>query len=93
MNGWVNVDSVQACFPDVLWDLETFPWPWPDDSIDEIILSQVLEHLGQLPNVYLRIIQELYRICKEGALIQISVPHPRHDHYLCDPTHVRPILV
>ena len=92
IDGWVNVDSVAACDPDVLWDLETFPWPWHDNSIDEIILSHVLEHLGQTPQIYLKIIQELYRICKNGALIRISVPHPRHDHYLCDPTHVRPIL-
>jgi hypothetical protein len=25
--------------------------------------------------------------------VRIVVPHPRHDHYLNDPTHVRPITV
>ena len=88
----MNVDSVAACAPDILWDLETFPWPWEDNTVDEILLFHVLEHLGQNPKTYLRIIKELYRICKNDAIIQISVPHPRHDHFLCDPTHVRPIL-
>jgi hypothetical protein len=36
--------------------------------------------------------RELYRICKAGAKIDIKVPHPRHDDFITDPTHVRPIL-
>jgi predicted SAM-dependent methyltransferase len=72
--------------------LESFPWPFESDSVDEIQMSHVLEHLGQSPQIYLEVIQELYRICRTGATITIHVPHPRHDSYLCDPTHVRPIL-
>jgi hypothetical protein len=33
--------------------------------------------------------KELYRICKDGAVIGIAVPHPRHDNFLNDPGHVR----
>jgi len=93
MPGWVNVDSVPDCNPDMVVDLEQFPWPWPDNSVEEILLSHVLEHLGEQRDVYLGIIKELYRVCCHGAKIQIMVPHPRHDHFLWDPTHVRPILV
>ena len=35
--------------------------------------------------------QELYRICKNGSIIDIIVPHPRNDDFISDPTHVRPI--
>ena len=35
--------------------------------------------------------KELYRICKNNSIIDIVVPHPRHDDFLSDPTHVRPI--
>jgi hypothetical protein len=35
--------------------------------------------------------KELYRICKNGAQIEINVPHPRHDNFIGDPTHVRVI--
>ncbi len=31
-------------------------------------------------------------MCRDGAKVLILVPHPRHDDYLCDPTHVRPVL-
>jgi hypothetical protein len=61
--------------------------------VDEITLSHVLEHLGQSRDTYLAIISELYRICCHGAMIHIQVPHPRHEHFLWDPTHVRPITV
>jgi hypothetical protein len=72
-------------------DLEKLPWPWPDDSVQEVLLSHVLEHLGGDTVTYLGIIKELYRVCHNGAQISIVVPHPRHDHFLSDPTHVRPI--
>jgi hypothetical protein len=79
--------------PDQLVDLEATPWPWEDDSAQEIQLRHVLEHLGATTDGYLAIIKELWRICKPGAQVRIVVPHPRHDHYLNDPTHVRPITV
>jgi hypothetical protein len=91
IEGWVNVDLFPACNPDMVVNLEHFPYPWKDNSIDEILLQHVLEHLGQLTDVYLKIIQELYRICKNGTIVHIQVPHPRHDDFLGDPTHVRPI--
>jgi len=85
----INVDKFGN--PDLKFDLETFPWPWKNDSVSEIRLEHVLEHLGQLTEIYLKIIQEMYRICVPNAKIEIIVPHPRHDNFLHDPTHVRPI--
>ena len=90
--GCVNVDHSDVCGPDEVVDLEQTPWPWPDDSVDEVLLSHVLEHLGADPKVYLAIWCELYRVCRNGAKVFIRVPHPRSDDFLIDPTHVRPIL-
>jgi hypothetical protein len=87
--GHVNVDKHGS--PDLRHDLEVFPWPWPDGSIEEVLLIHVLEHLGQTPEAFIGIVKELYRVCKPGALVKIAVPHPRHDNFLGDPTHVRPI--
>jgi hypothetical protein len=91
LDGWVNVDKFGQ--PDQILDLETFPWPWDDNSADEILLSHVLEHLGQRPDIFIAIMRELYRVCRDGATLHIRVPHPRHDTFLIDPTHVRPITV
>jgi hypothetical protein len=89
MSGFVNVDKFGT--PDVQCDLEVFPWPWEDSSVDEVVMNHVLEHLGATTENYFGIIKELYRICKPEALIHINVPDPRHDDFLHDPTHVRAI--
>ena len=86
---YCNVDKYGD--PDVRHDLEQFPWPWDDSTIDEIRLNHILEHIGETTKIYLGIIQEIYRVCKPDAKIEIIVPHPRHDDFLNDPTHVRVI--
>ena len=93
LKGYVNVDKFQYYNPDVVHDLEKFPYPFKDNSIDEILLSHVLEHIGQNPDVFNNIIKELYRICKNNSIVDIRVPHPRHDDFISDPTHVRPITI
>ena len=92
LDGYVNVDKEEDANPDRQVDLEVFPWPFEDNSVEEIQMSHVLEHLGADTQVFLGIMKELYRICAAEAQIIITVPHPRHDHFLMDPTHVRPIL-
>lgn len=105
LDGYVNVDKHGE--PDVLIDLEHFPWcplvpastrfpvlylndqALADNCADEVVLNHVLEHLGATPDVFIGVMKELYRVCKPGALVHINVPHPRHDHFIGDPTHVR----
>src|SRR5262245_14771360 len=89
--GFLNVDKMPACRPDLVVDLEALPWPWPDDAADEVVLRHTLEHLGQSPELYLGIVKELWRVCRNGATVSITVPHPRHDNFLGDPTHVRAV--
>lgn len=88
---WVNVDISDHSNPDLVWDLEQTPWPWQNDSVVEIELNHVLEHLGESSRNFLAIMRELYRVCASGAVIHIKVPHPRHDNFINDPTHVRAI--
>ena len=90
--GYINADVSPECQPDQVVDLEAFPWPFEDSCADEVVLSHVLEHLGAAPPVFLNVIKELYRICKHAAVVRVIVPHPRHDEFLTDPTHVRAIL-
>ena len=93
LKGYVNVDKFQYYNPDVVHDLEKFPYPFEDNSVDEILLSHVLEHIGQNPEIFNNIIKEFYRICKNNSVIDIRVPHPRHDDFISDPSHVRPITI
>lgn len=88
---FVNVDKFAECEPDQVWDLEVFPWPWADNSVDEVVFNHSLEHLGETPKIFMKLMQELYRVCKNDTKITIVVPHPRNDNFINDPTHVRAI--
>ncbi|AAZ58445.1 hypothetical protein PMN2A_0954 [Prochlorococcus marinus str. NATL2A] len=85
--GYINVDKYGS--PDIKHDLESFPWPWETNSVSEIVLIHVLEHLGKDVEIYFGIFKEMYRICNHGAKIKIIVPHFRHEFFYDDPTHVR----
>jgi ubiquinone/menaquinone biosynthesis C-methylase UbiE len=88
-SGYINVDKFDACRPDLLMDVESLPWKFDSNEVDEVLFNHSLEHMGQNADTFLGIIKELYRVCKSGAKIQINVPHPRHDTFFGDPTHVR----
>ncbi len=92
LDGYLNVDQDTTCKPDLVLSLDRDRWPWADSSVDEVLLVHVLEHLGETTEKYFHFIKELYRVCNHGAVVKINVPHPRHDNFLADPTHVRPIL-
>jgi len=89
--GFINVDAQSQCDPDEVFDLEKTPWPWPDNCADEVQFIHALEHMGGDPQVFLEIVQEVYRISAPDCRIVVKVPHPRHDNFISDPTHVRPI--
>lgn len=91
--GYINVDNFVGCNPDQVCDLEKFPWPWESNGVEAVLFNHCLEHLGHEPHVFLGIFRELYRVCRNDAIVEINVPHPRHDSYLGDPTHVRAVTV
>ena len=91
IEGYVNTNREPAVEPDLVMDLEQFPWPFDTGSVDEVVANHVLEHVGATPQQFIGIMQELYRVCRGGAIVHIAVPHPRHDNFVDDPTHVRAI--
>lgn len=89
IDGYINVDKMPECNPDVVCDLEKFPWLWESNSVETVRFNHCLEHMGQETSIFLGIMKELYRVCKNNAEVEINVPHPRHDNFIGDPTHVR----
>jgi len=89
--GYVSIDIEPRYNPDVVCDLSKERWPFDDNSMDEGICTHVMEHIGG--DGFFHFMREMYRVGKPGAVIHCAVPHPRHDLYLNDPTHVRPITI
>lgn len=89
--GFVNVDGDALCEPDVVANLEE-RWPFEDNSVEYIVANHVLEHLGETTAKWMGLWKEIWRVCKNDARMEIRVPHPRHENFITDPTHVRVIL-
>jgi SAM-dependent methyltransferase len=71
MPGWVNVDVDPRSQADVFHDLERLPYPFENDSADEIVASHVLEHLHQP----FAAMAEFARILRPGGQLTVRVPH------------------
>ncbi|OGZ31559.1 MAG: hypothetical protein A3H02_02525 [Candidatus Niyogibacteria bacterium RIFCSPLOWO2_12_FULL_41_13] len=69
--GFVCVDFDARYKPDVLWDMEIFPWPFEDDSVEYIEAHHVIEHQSDVD----AFMCELWRISKDGAKISLKYPH------------------
>ncbi len=69
--------------PDVVWDLNVFPYPFPDDTFDLVVCEHVLEHLENV----IRVMEELHRVSKPRARIHVRVPHFSSLNFNTDPTH------
>jgi ubiquinone/menaquinone biosynthesis C-methylase UbiE len=89
-DGYITCDFDPATQPNHVFDLERDRFPFDTNSVDTVIASHVLEHLG---DGYFHCLQELYRVCCHGAIVHVHVPHHRHDDFFADPTHRRPITV
>ena len=88
-DGYVNLDGFSKCNPDILWDIENIQWPFADNTFDEILIKHVLEHVGQTFTMFKSIMQEIYRVSRSNARIQIQVPNYKHVTFWADPSHVR----
>jgi hypothetical protein len=86
--GWVNLDSAALPGVDIVCDLEDVretPIALPDESVEQFLISHVIEHLRDS----LGLMQELWRLATPGATAVIRVPHGGSDDAWEDPTHLR----
>ncbi|MBT3866185.1 methyltransferase domain-containing protein [Candidatus Woesearchaeota archaeon] len=66
-----TIDIAPAAKPDVVWDLRKTPWPIEDNQFDIVYAENIIEHLPDTCAV----MQEIWRVCKDGAKVKIIVPH------------------
>lgn len=83
----INVDIHPEVSPDVVCDLNKFPYPFEGGSFERIIMNHVLEHLDELSLV----LQECSRLLTNKGILEIRAPHCSHDVALGDRFHKRVI--
>ncbi len=70
--GWVNIDAVKSCQPDLVHDLRN-PLPYEDCTADIIVAEDLLEHFDK----YMRyiLLEDWARVLKIGGIIRLQVPN------------------
>jgi len=69
--GYTNLDVRQLPGVDVVHDL-TIPLPFPENSVDEIVASDLLEHFSMSKTN--QVLKDWIRVLKVGGLLVIRVP-------------------
>ena len=80
----IGVDFNARTKPDIVHNLDLFPYPFEESSIDKIYIDNTLEHLDSPLNV----MNELYRIIKPNGVVKVIVPYFRSVSAFTDPTHL-----
>lgn len=82
----IGVDIIPGPSVDVVADLNKYPLPFEDNSVDVIRSSHCFEHLDNL----VALMEDIHRILKPNGLLEFSVPHVSNIEFFRDPTHRRP---
>lgn len=89
----VTLDWDASCKPDVVHDLNITPYPFADNTFDEIHAYEVLEHVGRQGDFrfFFRQFEEFWRILKPGGYFVATVPLWDSKWAWGDPGHTRVI--
>jgi len=85
VTGALGLDIDKNANPDILHDLNIYPYPIKDNEFDKIYAKHVIEHVDN-PVFF---IQECYRILKDGGIIFVETPHFSSRVAYSEPDHKR----
>src|SRR5260370_38279306 len=81
--GAIGIDRNPATCADVLCDLGRIPYPFADNSFDQLRAIHVIEHVSDV----IRSMEEFHRLVRPGGRVRIETPHYTDFSSFCDPTH------
>jgi SAM-dependent methyltransferase len=88
--GFVGLDIRPLPGVEIVHDLEKFPWPLPDECASVIAASHIVEHINPHGGVFLRFMDEVWRVMKPQGQFMIATPYAGSHGYFQDPTHCNP---
>jgi len=81
--GAIGVDRVKLPGVDLVHNLNKTPYPFKDNTFDEIYAIHIIEHMDSI----LATMEEIHRICKPRARVVVITPHHTDSISWQDPTH------
>jgi len=79
----IRLDISERVEPDLVWNLEQYPYPFEDSKFSTIECFDVIEHLQDIPKV----MEEFHRILEPGGIVKVTTPHFSCANSYIDPTH------
>lgn len=70
--GYINIDIRELPGVNLVLNLEADPLPYDDNSVDEILAKDVIEHFS-FRNIE-RVLKEWHRVLKPGGLLTVQTP-------------------
>jgi SAM-dependent methyltransferase len=83
--GAIGIDVNPVSQANVLADVNLCPWPLADDTFDRVVCRHIVEHVVDM----VAFLEEAFRVCTPGAVVEITTPHFSNRYSFTDPTHVR----
>ena len=81
--GAIGIDRNPDTRADVICDLDHIPYPFADNSFDQLRAIHVIEHVVDV----IRSMEEFHRLVRGGGRVRIETPHYTDFSSFCDPTH------
>ena len=90
-NNLTTLDIDPNCKPDVIHDLNMFPYPFEDNTFDEIHAYDMMQHIGRQGDIhtFFKQFSELQRILKPNGYVFIGCPKINSIWVWSDPGHCR----
>jgi len=83
--GFIGIDIIKMPGVDIVCDLDKEKIPLKSNSVEEVFSMHFMEHTRNL----VAIMEEIWRVCKNGATVIIAVPYYNSIGAFRDPTHKR----
>lgn len=80
--GYIGVDGKRLEGVDIVCNIEE-GLPFEDNSVEGIYSNFFFEHVGNIIFLF----QEVYRVCRHGAVVELKVPYYQSVTQYKDPTH------
>lgn len=91
---WIGLDIQPLPGVDIVWDLNTHPWPLPDECVLMAVAIHIIEHIptvvidsGRTRLPFVEFMNDVWRVMKVGGQFAIAAPHGSSQGFLQDPTH------